>query len=168
MIRGVAAIVVIILGLTLQSTLLAYFAPFRPDVGVLLALYFGLALPFKRGAVFAFLVGYAEDLFMGTPVGLHAVGLTALFLAARPMHEKIQIDGIGTLLALGFFSSLFYALLDTMLRRLFVASFELSDGYLGAVVFGALATAVLAPPLTRLLLVLIRRRPREDGSLLGR
>jgi rod shape-determining protein MreD len=166
--RPVAAFLFVLLGLTLQSTLLSYFAPFRPDLGIIVALYLGLSQPFKRGALLAFLVGYAEDLFMGDPVGLRATGLVLLFLAARPMHEKIQIDGIGTLLTLGFFSSLFVSLIDTLLRRLFVTEFDLNGGYLSGAVLGAVATAVAAPLVSRLLLVLIKSGPRKEDSLLGR
>ena len=106
--------------LTLQSTLLSGLGPFRPDVAIPFVLYLGLRHQIKPGALFSFLLGYLQDLFLGSTVGLHSFSLVVLFIAVRPTHGKIKLDGYGPLFVLGLMGAFGAFFIETILRRIFI------------------------------------------------
>ena len=142
--RYLALFAFALFALTLQSTLLA-FQSFRPDLALCLVLYVAITQNVRRGALLSFLLGYAKDLFLGAPPGLFAFCLTILYLAIRPMHDKIRLEGFGFVAVLAFFSALATGFLELFLRHLFQSSFALSGADLGGRVLQGVATAIAAP-----------------------
>jgi rod shape-determining protein MreD len=165
--RTLGIVALVIAALTLESTVLA-FDTFRPRLATALVVYIALSQPLRRGVILAFLLGYAEDLFMGTPRGLHAFCAAAVYLAFRPAHDKIRLEGVGTMASLGFFAALFSALIETLLRRVFLASFSISLAYLGGLILAGFSTAIFAPLVLKLVQRLARPRAARDESLLAR
>lgn len=143
--RIVLVLSVVLVCLTLQSTLLAGLGPFRPDMGIPFVLYLGLRHQIKSGAFLSFLLGYLQDLFLGTTVGLHSFALIVLFIGVRPTHDKIKIDGFWPVFFLGLFGAFGAFFIETILRRAFLQDFPISGAYLGALALSAISTAVVAP-----------------------
>jgi rod shape-determining protein MreD len=163
-VRALSLVGLALLALTLQTTLLAGLEPFCPDFAVVLVVYIALTWQkgVRRGAILAFLLGYAEDLFLGHPqVGLRAFCLTVIFLAVRPMQDRIRLDGALPLATVSFFSALFGSLVETLLRRVFVASFSISAAYAGGIFLAAFATSIAAPLLIRLVQRLSKGSPSK-------
>lgn len=144
--RVLAVLALVVVFLTLQTTLLAPLAPFCPDFAVALTIYIAFKQKVRGGVALVFLLGYVLDLFLRKPAGLHSLCLIALYLAVRPMHDKIRMEGFWPLAVLGFFGALFSSFLGALLSRIFLASFSLGGAYLGSLVFTAIATAVCTPP----------------------
>jgi rod shape-determining protein MreD len=136
---------VLLVCLTLQTTMLSALGPFRPDVGVPFVLYLGLRHQIKSGALLSFLLGYLQDLFLGTTVGLHSFALILLFVSVRPTHDKIKIDGFWPVFFLGLLGAFGTFFVETLLRRIFLQDFPISGSYLGALALSAVSTAIVAP-----------------------
>ena len=143
--KVVLVLSVLLVCLTLQSTLLSSLGPFRPDMGIPFVLYLGLRHQIKSGAFLSFLLGYLQDLFLGTTVGLHSFALIVLFIGVRPTHDKIKIDGFWPVFFLGLFGSFGAFFIETILRRVFLQDFPISGAYLGALALSAGSTALVAP-----------------------
>lgn len=73
-----------IIGLVLQSTLFDHLiiAGVKPDIVLILALFYSIFQGPVRGGAFGFLLGLLEDIFLGRFIGMNALakGLTSLVL----------------------------------------------------------------------------------------
>lgn len=167
--RALAVLALVLFSLTLQSTLLAGFDPFTPNFGVPFAIYLALTREPREGAILSWFLGYLVDIFLGgSTTGLRSFSLTITFLSIRPMHDKVQLEGFGSLAVICFFAALFNSLLETVLRRLFVSQFSLSASYLGGLFLSSVATAIGGAIALRIARRLATGQGKKDEGLLSR
>lgn len=73
----------------------------RPDGIVVLVLVLALVGEPVEGIVLTYLLGMMSDLFAGGPRGLEVVSLTAMFLAAYALVERLYTGSLLALIAIG-------------------------------------------------------------------
>lgn len=84
-----------ILFLTLQTTLLSSLPiqRIRPDLVLILILYWGLSCPPISGGILSFFLGYLMDLFSGNSFGLYAFSRPLLFYLAQLFRGRLYLEG---------------------------------------------------------------------------
>jgi rod shape-determining protein MreD len=93
--RALALAGIAFLALIAQAALSRVLAPqWRPDLGLLLVVGFGLVLrSAAAGVLFAAFVGYLSDLFSGALLGQHVLLRMAAFAAARVGSRRLNLRG---------------------------------------------------------------------------
>ena len=108
--------------LTLQSTLLTSFPTrrIRPDIVLILTLYWGLFFPPISGGVLAFFMGFLMDLFSGNSFGLYTLSRPFIFYLAQFFKGRFYIESITSqflfVFVFGLGEGLFIFLLLSMLN----------------------------------------------------
>jgi len=127
-------LLMIIVSLTLQTTLLAL-APLqkgRPDLLLILTVYFGFSTSMVSGGLLAFFMGYLLDLFSGSVFGFYTFTRPLIFFATRLFRREFYWEGFSFQLVFvftvamleGFFLFLLLSGLSSHpLRNLFPAMF---------------------------------------------
>lgn len=168
--RAIFLLLLAYVGLVTATALAAL--PLRPlpDVGFLIALYAGLhCRPFASSgegsstllslhnarpesmAGFGAALGYLSDVVSGTPVGLHALGLSLSVLLLRALSIRLLVRGVGAVMLVSLLSLLCYRLLLSLLYVLFAAVFSPPGATLWAapelssLIGEAVVTAALSP-----------------------
>jgi rod shape-determining protein MreD len=102
-----------ILFLTLQTTLLPYLPiqRIRPDMVLILILYWGLSFPPVSGGILSFFLGYLMDLFSGNSFGLYTFSRPLLFYVAQFFKGRIYLEGFLSQFLFVFLFALFEGLL---------------------------------------------------------
>ena len=110
-----------ILFLTFQTTLLASLPiqRIRPDIVLILILFWGLTYPPVQGGILSFILGYLMDLFSGNSFGLYTFSRPLLFYLAQLFKGRLYL--------VGFLS-----------QSLFVFFFDLFEGFLILTLLAAL------------------------------
>jgi rod shape-determining protein MreD len=82
--------------LTLQSTLLTspLIQRIRPDIVLILTLYWGLFYPPISGGILALLMGFLMDLFSGNSFGLYTLSRPFIFYLAQFFRGRFYIESI--------------------------------------------------------------------------
>ena len=144
---------VIFVALTLHLSLFArtHIGEVRPDVLLLLAVTGGIVGGAERGAVVGFLAGFVADLFLHTPLGLSALAFSLLGFAVGTLQSSVIRAAWwippATALVASAAGVLLYALLGALIGRP-----EFLRPRMLVVAAGvAVANAVLAPPLVRIM-----------------
>ena len=137
-----------------------------PDVVLLVVLFVGLSARGRIASVcaLALVLGWFADLFSGAPKGLHMVAYALIGLAARGASARILVRGPSLVAATALFFALVEGALVVGLRT--SLSPQLGWGSLRQVPLAALATAIVAPFVFRMLARLDRRFTR-DPRLIG-
>ena len=102
-----------ILFLTLQATLLTS-APvrrIRPDLILILTLYWGLSSPLISGGILAFLLGFLIDLFSGNAFGIYTFSRPLLFFLAHLFKGRFYLENFPS----QFLFAFLFALLEGLL-----------------------------------------------------
>jgi rod shape-determining protein MreD len=102
-----------VLFLTLQTTLLPSLPiqRIRPDIVLILILYWGLTYPPVQGGILSLLLGYLMDLFSGNSFGLYTVSRPLLFCMAELFKGRLYLEGVLSQFLFVFFFALFEGLL---------------------------------------------------------
>ncbi len=102
-----------ILFLTFQTTLLSYLPiqRIRPDIILVLILYWGLTLPPVSGGIHALFLGYLMDLFSGNSFGLYTFTRPLLFYLAQLFRGGLYLESFPSQSLLVFVFALFEGLL---------------------------------------------------------
>jgi len=102
-----------ILFLTFQTTLLSYLPiqRIRPDIILVLVLYWGLTLPPVSGGIHALFLGYLMDLFSGNSFGLYTFTRPLLFYLAQLFRGGLYLESFPSQSLLVFVFALFEGLL---------------------------------------------------------
>ncbi len=102
-----------ILFLTLQTTLLPWLPiqRIRPDIVLILVLYWGLTCPPIQGGILSFFLGYLMDLFSGNSLGLYTFSRPLLFYLAALFKGRLYLEGVLLQFLFVFFFALFEGLL---------------------------------------------------------
>jgi rod shape-determining protein MreD len=106
-----------ILFLTLQTTLLPWLPiqRIRPDIVLILVLYWGLTVPPVQGGILSFFLGYLMDLFSGNSLGLYTFSRPLLFYLAELFKGRLYLEGVLSQFLFVFFFALFEGLLILIL-----------------------------------------------------
>jgi len=85
-----------ILFLTFQTTLLSYLPiqRIRPDIILVLILYWGFTLPSVSGGIHALFLGYLMDLFSGNSFGLYTFTRPLLFYLAHLFKGRLYLESL--------------------------------------------------------------------------
>jgi rod shape-determining protein MreD len=115
-----------ILFLTFQTTLLSYLPiqRVRPDIILVLILYWGFTLPPVSGGIHALFLGYLMDLFSGNSFGLYTFTRPLLFYLAQLFKGRLYLESFPS-------------------QSLFVFVFALFEGFLILALLAALNPAPL-------------------------
>jgi rod shape-determining protein MreD len=102
-----------ILFLTLQTTLLSYLPiqRIRPDIILVLILYWGFTLPPVSGGIHALFLGYLMDLFSGNSFGLYTFTRPLLFYLAQLFKGRLYLESLPSQSLFVFVFALFEGLL---------------------------------------------------------
>lgn len=117
----------ILLGLTiifLQTWLFPSLLPFRlkPDLFLILVVYFGIYAEFYRGAAFSLLFGWFQDVFAGNSMGLYGLVFLMIYFIVRYGASRFNAEALGTFYYLVFFSTLTEAFLVCFFQTFFTAA----------------------------------------------
>jgi rod shape-determining protein MreD len=106
-----------ILFLTLQTTVLSYLPirRIRPDIVLVLILYWGLTFPPVAGGLHTLFLGYLMDLFSGNSLGLFTFTRPLLFYLARLFKGRLYLEGLLSQSLFAFVFALFEGLLILIL-----------------------------------------------------
>ena len=136
-----------ILGALLQSTLLRAWMPayLIPDLLLLLVLYVSLSLPFGRGIIVSFTLGFLADYLSGAPEGWHAPFFISIFAINKGIQSRIFLKGSRTPLGLFLFDFILKLPYLAILRIMF--GFQLPPpGKLATVWLGEVFISLLLMP----------------------
>jgi rod shape-determining protein MreD len=102
-----------ILFLTFQTTLLSYLPiqRIRPDIVLVLILYWGFTLPPVSGGIHCLFLGYLMDLFSGNSFGLYTFTRPLLFYLAQLFRGGLYLESFPSQSLLVFVFALFEGLL---------------------------------------------------------
>jgi len=106
-----------ILFLTFQTTLLSYhpIQRIRPDIILVLILYWGFTLPPVSGGIHALFLGYLMDLFSGNSFGLYTFTRPLLFYLAQLFKGRLYLESFPSQSLFVFVFALFEGLLILIL-----------------------------------------------------
>jgi len=154
MIRGgVLFAVIAVLALLFQTTVLPLASVGRatPDLLLIICVYLGLHQHTVTGAVGAFVLGYLQDTFSGSVVGLNAFGMCLVFTIVYLTSRRLWVDNAISKVVVVFLASI----LKTMAVLAMVALFMSADGLwktiLGYLLIEAALAAILSPAVFALL-----------------
>jgi rod shape-determining protein MreD len=157
--------------LVLQSTF-AHLIPVDlvvPNAALTIILYMGLHdYNVTRGVLMSFALGYLMDAFAGSPMGLHTFVAVAVFLVSRVAALRLFLQGWIFEIILTFFLTLLASALVLGLRALFDKDFGSLLIHLKIVVSRAVATAVVAPLVFRVMTWIerITARRKIEGKVI--
>ena len=106
--RAAFFLLMVVVSLTLQTTFLA-FAPIqrvRPDLLLILTIYFGFSTSTVSGGLLAFCMGTLLDLFSGNVFGLYAFSRSLIFFATRLFKHEFYWEGFSFQLAFVFITAM--------------------------------------------------------------
>jgi len=151
--EGVLLSLLAVLALLLQTTVLPRAAIGRatPDLMLIICVYLGLHHHTVGGAVGAFMLGYLQDAFSGSVIGLNAFGMCLVFSAVYLTSRRLWVDNTLSQIVVVFLASM----LKTVTVLILVAIFLPVDGWwhslLGSLFLQAGLAAIISPPLFALL-----------------
>jgi len=103
--------------LTFQTTLLSYLPiqRIRPDIVLVLILYWGLSFPPVSGGIHSLFLGYLMDLFSGNSFGLYTFTRPLLFCLAQLFRGRLYLESFPFQFLFVFVFALFEGLLILIL-----------------------------------------------------
>lgn len=125
----------------------------RPEVAGLAAAYLGLtARRTLAGAVGASIViGYLADLLDGVPTGLYSLIAGLVCIAGYLVHRRILVRGLGITLGFSFLVGAVSAIFVIIIRAITGGTLATAFTEIKWVLGAGVATAIIGPPLFRLL-----------------
>jgi len=133
-----------------------------PNLVFPFVLYLG-AIDFgsSRGTAISFLFGYLLDLLSGSPTGIHAFVLSAMYLLVRTVYAKMMFQGAIFQILLTFISSVVGGLMIIGMRALLQRS-ALTPSIIPVMVLGnSITTSLIAPFVFRLGKAVIPESPKK-------
>jgi rod shape-determining protein MreD len=139
--------------LLLQTTLLPLLAVGRatPDLLLIICVYLGLHQHSVAGAVGAFLLGYLQDTFSGSVVGLNAFGMCLVFTLVYLTSRRLWVDNAISKIVLVFLASVLKTTAVFALIAFFMSAGNLWQSVLQYLFLEAALAAVLSPAVFALL-----------------
>jgi len=140
-------IVLAIMALLLQTTVLpwASIGHATPDLLLIMCVYLGLHQHSVGGALGAFLLGYLQDTFSGSVIGLNAFGMCLVFTIVYLTSRRLWVDNAISKVVVVFFASLLKTIAILALIALFMSVEGLWSSMLGYLFIEGALAAVLSP-----------------------
>ena len=145
-----AALLFIVLAMTallMQTTVLPVASVGRatPDLLLIMCVYLGLHQHSVGGAVGAFLLGYLQDAFSGSVVGLNAFGMCLVFTVVYLTSRRLWVDNTISKFVVVFLASLLKTMAMLVLAALFMSVEGLWHTVLQYLFIEAMLAAILSP-----------------------
>jgi rod shape-determining protein MreD len=135
-----------------------------PDLLVVLCVYLGLHQHSVGGALGAFLLGYLQDSFSGSAVGLNAFGMSLIFALVYLTSRRLWVDNALSKIVLVFLASLVKTLAIVTLLAIFLSAAGLGFTVARHLVIEATIAAALSPAIFALLAHTRRITESEDDE----
>ena len=142
-----------ITALLLQTTILplASIGRATPDLLLIMCVYLGLHQHTVGGAVGAFFLGYLQDTFSGSVVGLNAFGMSLVFAIVYLTSRRLWVDNAISKVVVVFLASVLKTLAILVLVAVFLSVEGLSNSVLRYLFIEAMLAAILSPAVFALL-----------------
>src|ERR1035437_4694562 len=142
-----------IAALLLQTTLLplASIGRATPDLLLIMCGYLGLHQHTMGGAVRAFFLGYLQDTFSGSVLGLNAFGMCLVFTIVYLTSRRLWVDNAISKVVVVFLASVLKTLAILALVALFMSVEGLSNSVLRYLFIEAMLGAILSPAIFAIL-----------------
>ncbi len=133
--------------LLVQTTVLpqALFGRSSPDLLLILCVYLALRRHSVGGALGAFGLGYLQDTFSGSTVGLNAFGMSVVFLLIYMTSRRLWVDNVVSQVAVVFLASVVKTSTILALVAVFVSVDGLGRTILSYLLTEALLASILSP-----------------------
>lgn len=133
--------------LLLQTTILplAAIGHATPDLLLIMCVYLGLHQHSVGGAVGAFFLGYLQDTFSGSVLGLNAFGMCLVFTVVYITSRRLWVDNAISKVVVVFLASVLKTVAIVLLVTLFLAVEGLWQTMLRYLVIEAVLAAMLSP-----------------------
>ncbi len=143
MLFGMIAVV----ALLLQTTVLPLAAIGRatPDLLLIICVYLGLHQHSVPGAFGAFVLGYLQDTFSGSVVGLNAFGMCLVFITVYLTSRRLWVDNAVSKIVVVFLASVLKTMALLALAAFFMSVDGLWQTILGYLFIEAVLAALLSP-----------------------
>jgi len=131
----------------LQTTLLPWLLLGRatPDLLLIICVYLGLHRHTAGGATGAFLLGYLEDAFSGTMVGVNSFGMTVVYLVVYLTSRRLWVDNTLSKIVVVFAASLVKTAAVVVLVAVFLSIEDWGQGFTGRLLLQGALAAALSP-----------------------
>lgn len=138
---------IVIAALLLQTTLLPFTSIGRatPDLLLIICVYLGLHQHTVAGAVGAFALGYLQDTFSGTVVGLNAFGMSLVFTVVYLTSRRLWVDNAVSKIVVVFLASVLKTAVILALIAVFLSVGNLWQTVAQYLLIEAALAAVLSP-----------------------
>jgi rod shape-determining protein MreD len=139
--------------LLMQTTVLPLSTAGRatPDLLLIMCVYLGLHQHSVGGAVGAFFLGYLQDTFSGSVIGLNACGMCLVFTAVYLTSRRLWVDNTISKFVVVFLASALKTMTILALAALFMSVEGWWQTVLRYLVVEALLAALLSPAVFALL-----------------
>jgi rod shape-determining protein MreD len=139
--------------LLLQTTLLPHVSVGRatPDLLLIMCVYLGLHQHSVAGAVGAFFLGYLQDAFSGSLVGLNAFSMSLIFTVVYLTSRRLWVDNAISKIVVVFLASLLKTVAVLSLIALFMSADGVWPTMLGYLLIEGALAAILSPAVFALL-----------------
>lgn len=136
-----------LIALLLQTTVLPLAAIDRatPDLLLIICVYLGLHQHTVAGALGAFVLGYLQDAFSGTVVGLNAFGMCVVFTIVYLTSRRLWVDNAISKIVVVFFASVLKTVAILAAATVFMSIEGLWRTMLGYLVTEAMLAAIFSP-----------------------
>jgi rod shape-determining protein MreD len=152
--RTAVLLTTIVIGaLLLQTTLLPLTSVGRatPDLLLIICVYLGLHQHTVAGAVGAFVLGYLQDAFSGSVVGLNAFGMSLVFTLVYLTSRRLWVDNAISKIVVVFLASVLKTGAILALIAIFLSAGNLWHTVVQYLLIEAALAAVLSPAVFALL-----------------
>jgi len=138
---------VAVAALLLQTTVLPFAALGRatPDLLLIICVYLGLHQHSVAGAVGAFLLGYLQDAFSGSVVGLNAFAMCLVFTLVYLTSRHLWVDNAISKVVLVFLASVLKTTVVLLLITFFLSAATVWQTVANYLLLEAALAAVLSP-----------------------
>jgi rod shape-determining protein MreD len=144
---------VVIAALLLQTTLLPHTSIGRatPDLLLIICVYLGLHQHTVAGALGAFVLGYLQDAFSGSVVGLNAFGMSLVFTLVYLTSQRLWVDNAISKVVVVFLASVLKTGAILVLIAVFLSAGNLWQTVVQYLLIEAVLAAALSPAIFALL-----------------
>jgi rod shape-determining protein MreD len=145
--------VIAFIALLLQTAVLPLltFGRATPDLLLIMCVYLGLRQHSVGGAVGAFFLGYLQDTFSGTTVGLNAFAMCLVFTIVYLTSRRLWVDNAISKVVVVFLAAVLKTTAILALVALFLTSEGVWLGLLQSLSIQAVLAALLSPPVFAIL-----------------
>jgi len=133
-----------------------------PDLMLIICVYLGLHQHTVGGALGAFLLGYAQDSFSGSTMGLNAFAMSLVFVVVYLTSRRLWVENTISTVVLVFLASVIKTLVVILLLAVFLTTTGVWTSTAKHLLVEAVLAAALSPAIFALLAQSRRVAEQED------